>query len=75
MERSFSFYRPGYSFVNSFFPRYKQGDTVYVMVNGRKMRGKIVGAYLDRDMNFDAWQVNVPSLRRYSRKRDPKCPW
>lgn len=77
-----SFFKPGYGFINSFVPKYKQGDTVYVRREdafhrpfGPKLRGKIVASRIDRDMNFIDWQVSVPSLAFYIYKKDPKCPW
>lgn len=75
MPHSFSFYKTGYSFINSFSPKYKQGDTVYVQAGGRLRRGKIRASQHDKDMNFIQWQVDVPALSRYVYKQDPKCPW
>ena len=72
---SFSFYRPGYGFTKSFFPQRKQGDTVFIKRDGKKWRGKITGANLDKDMNFLNWQVCVPSFSRYISIEDPNCPW
>ena len=77
MTKGFSFYKPGYGFINHFYPKYAQGDTVYIVDRKTKKlkRGTISGAQLDQDMNFIAWRVSVPSYSIYVYKKDPNCPW
>lgn len=80
--RPFSRYIQGKGWQGTFWPKYQQGDTVYVRLKdafgrpiGPKMRGTITGANLDSDMSFVSWQVLVPSIGNYLQKFDPQCPW
>lgn len=69
----FFLHAPHKQYINSFTPKYKQGQNVYIEVGGKKKRVEIHGAKLNRYGSFVAWVVYCNGIESF--KKDPECPW